>query len=215
MALSAVVKVTLEAAIKVLMSVTVPVRVSVPLPEPPTVTPPPVIAASVPEGTERVTRTLPAPASTSAIEMPVRAVATSSVTVIETGTAFTGASLSAVMLIVEFADAVSGPPEPVLPPSLIAIVKVSVAGGVSLLITYVRVEPPPPVSRLLSCATVPVRVRVFVPSPPIVTPVAPAAAFSVPDSTDRVTVSTAPSESTSKTVSEALARLKGTCSVAA
>ena len=65
------------------------------------------------------------PASTSATLMPVRAVATSSVTASEPGTEFTGASLTAVMLRVTVSVSVRAPPEPVLPPSLEVTVRVT------------------------------------------------------------------------------------------
>src|SRR5262245_3426250 len=90
----AVVKPTLEPARKALMLPTVPVSVSAPVPEPPTATPPPDVAARVPDGTDSVTSIALAPASTSAIAIPVIALAMSSVTVIEAGTAFAGASFT-------------------------------------------------------------------------------------------------------------------------
>ena len=106
----AVVKLTLGNARKALRSVSVPARVSVPLPEPPTATPPPEVAASVPEGTERVTTSAPAPTSRSAIEMPVIGLATSSVTLIEAGTVFEGASFRATTSIVAVAGVASSRP---------------------------------------------------------------------------------------------------------
>ena len=96
-----------------------------PEPEPPTATPPLATAASVPDGTERVTSTLPAPASTSAIETPVRTQATSSVTVIETGTVFTGASFTALTVMLTTSLSVSTPPAPAKPRSLVRMVRLA------------------------------------------------------------------------------------------
>jgi hypothetical protein len=98
-ALLAVVKVTLLAAMKALMLLTLPVRVRAEL-VPPAVTPPPLVAASDPLPTDRVAVTLPAAASASAKLMPVRALATSSVTEMPPGTVATGASLTAAMVTV-------------------------------------------------------------------------------------------------------------------
>ncbi|MNF72001.1 hypothetical protein D3C84_539620 [compost metagenome] len=94
-ALLAVVKPRPLAAMKALMSATVPVRVRLPVPEPPTLTPPPLVAARVPLATLKVAVTLPLPASTSAKLMPVRAAGTSSVTAMETGAVMLGASFTA------------------------------------------------------------------------------------------------------------------------
>ncbi len=57
--------------------------------------------------------------------MPVIAVATSSVTVMDAGKVLTGASLTAATLMVTVSMSTSVPPEPVLPPSLVAIVSVA------------------------------------------------------------------------------------------
>ena len=73
------------------------------------VTPPPVIAVSVPVGTLRVTLMGAAAASTSLMLMPVSAVATSSVTAMLAGTVLTGASLTAVSTMISVA-AVDTPP---------------------------------------------------------------------------------------------------------
>ncbi|MCY1297179.1 hypothetical protein D9M70_466100 [compost metagenome] len=77
---------------------------------PPTVTPPPEVAASEPLGTERVTVTLPLPASASAKLMPVMAEATSSTTVMPPGRVATGASLVRVTVRVRLAAALLAAP---------------------------------------------------------------------------------------------------------
>lgn len=78
-ALDAVVNVRLPPLMKLLSAVSVPFNTrDVPLPL--TVTPPPVLAERLPEGTEKVAVRLPAPASGSMKEMPVIVLGTSSVT---------------------------------------------------------------------------------------------------------------------------------------
>src|SRR5690606_16451644 len=94
-AFSAVVYITLLAAINALTSAIVPANVSA-LAVPPTITPPPLVAASEPPGTDNVTIIIPGPASTSAKLMPVSAAGTSSVTAMVAGAVITGASFTAV-----------------------------------------------------------------------------------------------------------------------
>ncbi|MCY1368448.1 hypothetical protein D9M69_554280 [compost metagenome] len=102
-------KLTLAPAMKALMSLSEPVSVSA-LAVPPTVTPLPEVADSEPLGTERVTVTLPLPASASAKLMPVMAEATSSTTVMPPGRVATGASLVRVTVRVRLAAALLAAP---------------------------------------------------------------------------------------------------------
>src|SRR5262249_10876326 len=124
---NAVVKVTFDPPRKALIAAIVPVSVMV-LEVPPIVTPvsPGLFgAARLPDGTDKVATTLLLPASTSANERPVSGEATSSVTVIESGTVFTGASLTALTKIGTSFVPVRLPPAPVLPLSLAVMVSVS------------------------------------------------------------------------------------------
>ena len=104
------------------MAVSVPVNVSVPVPEPTTFTPPPVVAVSDPEATDSVTVMVPLPASASAIDKPVRPSVPSSPIVKVPGSVLTGASLTALTVIVLVSLSVSVPPLPLLPPSLVVMV---------------------------------------------------------------------------------------------
>ncbi|OIQ63013.1 hypothetical protein GALL_554520 [mine drainage metagenome] len=102
-----------------------------------------------------------------------------------------GGSLTAAMLIVAVSLAVSAPPDPVLPRSLTPRVKVSLAGGVSLLMMYVAVPPRLPASRSLICASVPLSVTLLVPELVTVTPVVPAPTVKVPLTALKVACTTA------------------------
>ena len=99
-----------------------------------------------------------------------------------------GASFAGVMLMVAVSCAVSPGPPPVLPLSLIASVKVTVADGKSSVSVYWTTEVASLSSSALICATVPVMVTEDVPLPATPAPLPPAATVSVPSVTDRVTV---------------------------
>jgi hypothetical protein len=150
---------------------------------PPTVTPPPEVAASVPEPTDRVIVIVATPASTSVTLMPVTAVDASSVTARVAGTDTTGASFTAVMVSVTLVEAESGPPVPVLPPSSTPTERV----------TEVVESPAPrnptfePARKAFTSVTVPDSVTVPVPSPAAATP-PPEVASNWPEPTERVTV---------------------------
>ena len=177
----AVVKLTPDAAIKALISAIVPLRVKA-LAVPPTVTPPLLVALSVPLATERVTVTLPLPASTSANEIPVRAPGTSSVMEIEPGAVIVGASLMAVTCNVMTSLALCAPPLPVLPPSLMLAVSVTSAVALAAVVKLTLL----PAIKVLMLLMLPVRVNALL-VPPIVTP-PPLVAARLPEVTDRVTV---------------------------
>ena len=193
-ALAAVVKVTFEAATKALRLVALPVRTRVPVPDPTTVTPPPAVAASAPLPTDRVTCRFAEPASTSATEMPVSAVATSSVTAIEAGTVLTGASLIAVTLSVTLSVSVRVPPLPVLPWSLVLTVSVTAPSALAAVVKLT----PDAAMNALRFAALPVSVSVPDPEPPTVTPL-PLVAASEPLPTDSVICRLAEPASTSAT----------------
>ena len=106
-------------------AVRVPVSVRLPVPEPATVTPPEAVALSAPLATLSVMLRAPPPASTSATESPVSASGVSSLTVKAAGRVLTGASLTGARVMVLVSRSVSGPPAPVLPPSLVSIVSVT------------------------------------------------------------------------------------------
>ena len=128
-------KVTPWAAMKALMSAIVPDSMIALVPSV-TVTPDPLVAVIVPLSTLSVTSTVPLPASASAKEMPVIAVAVSSVTVIvaPAGTVITGASLTVVMATVVVSVPSAAPPVPCVPllPSFTVQTRSTEAGGASL-----------------------------------------------------------------------------------
>src|SRR5690606_7843229 len=99
---------------------------------PPTVTPPPLVAARLPEATDRMTVTGLLPASASLKLIPVMALGMSSVTPMVAGAATIGASLTAVTLTVLVAGVLSSSP------SLTTKLTVRLAVlGASLLLLYV------------------------------------------------------------------------------
>lgn len=108
---------------KAFRSASVPVSVMA-VAVPPMTMPEPLLADSAPAGTDRVTVSWPAPASTSLNEMPVMAPAMSSVRLMPDGTVMTGASLTAATRRVTVPLAVSAPSVPVLPLSLIVTLSV-------------------------------------------------------------------------------------------
>ena len=95
-------------------------------------------------------------------------------------TTATGPSSIAVMLIVWFADPVSAPPLPLLPPSLMPTVSVVLAGGVSVLAVKLTPLVALVFSRSLICASVPVSVTLFVPLPDTFAPLVPALTVNMP-----------------------------------
>ena len=104
----------------------VPVKVRLLVPLPTTLTPPPVLAVSVPVGTLKLTVMLPkAPASKSNALMPSSPTLMSSLVMKLPGRLFSGASLTANMVMMLVSISVSMPPTPVLPPSLVVIVSVT------------------------------------------------------------------------------------------
>src|SRR5689334_4207411 len=125
----------------------------------------------------------------------------------------TGASLTAVMLMVDVAVDTRLPPVPVLPLSFTDSVSVEVADGVSVLSTYDTVEVALVLSRAFTCATVPVMVTDEEPLPETEAPLVPAVTVSVPSVTDRVTVIDDEPASTSAMLSPLFFRLSDTCSV--
>ena len=89
------------------------------------------VTFNVPEATcKRVVMSPPA-SSTSAILIPAIEVAVSSTTVAVAGTVFTGASLTALIVILNESTSSSAPPEPLLPWSLVVTVKVSASAPVT------------------------------------------------------------------------------------
>ena len=82
-------------------------------------------AVRVPCNTVRVAVMLPVFASTSVTLKPLRAVGVSSLVTKVAGSVFTGASLTAEMLMATVSMSVKTPPRPVLPPSLVVRVRVS------------------------------------------------------------------------------------------
>ncbi len=124
------------------------------------------------------------------------------------GTSFSGLSFTAVIFIV----AVSLPDRL---PSLALIVSKRVATGVSPERRYVSVLPLLPANKSLSCAAVPLRIKVLVLTPDtITTPVVPtvAARLLLLPSPVRVMVNVSPS--TSATLIPVPCKLMATCSVA-
>src|SRR5690349_35257 len=108
-------------------------------PDPETLAPDvPAVTVSVPSVTDRVTVMEPLPASTSAMLRPLalRLSDTCSVFEYEAGVMVaTGASFTAVMLMVDVAVDTRLPPVPVLPLSSLFRARVDVADGVSVLST--------------------------------------------------------------------------------
>ena len=104
------------------------------MPEPATVTPPEAVALSAPLATLRLTESAPVPASTSATARPVRASGVSSLTEKAGGRVLAGASLTGARVMVLVSVSLSAPPAPVLPLSLVTIVRptgpVALAAGV-------------------------------------------------------------------------------------
>ena len=143
------------------------------------------------------------------------------------GTLLTGASLTAVMLMVltlgDSASLVSAPPVPCpTPPSLMTSVRVVVAAGVSLLFLYTTVPVLTPFSSLLIWAKVPENSTEAVPLLVIPTPESPAIAVIAPSATDSDTLTVVPvksvppafTRSTSATLKPLPRRLKSVCSMA-
>ncbi len=163
-----------------LMSAIVPANVSA-IGSPPTVTPPPLVAANLPSGTVSITVTGLLPASTSAKLISVRALATSSVTVMLAGAVTVGASLTGVTSNVTEALSLCAPPLPVLPLSVIVTVRATSAVAFSAVV-YVTA---PKSIKALRASMLPVRVSAL-PVPPTVTP-PPELAERLPAGTLRVT----------------------------
>ncbi len=127
LALTAGTKVGAEAPPRsALMLASVPERTSDPVPDPVTVTPPPEAAVSVPDPTLSVTDMVPLAASMSAMARPESWTPVSSLVVNVAGSVLTGASLTGVMVMLRVSISVSVPPEPVLPPSLVVMVRTTV-----------------------------------------------------------------------------------------
>ena len=118
----------------------VPLSTKLAVPEPVTVTLPAVVAVRVPVATPSVTEMVPEPASTSVTDRPANLSAVSSLVVKLAGKVFTGASLTAVMVMVDATErvVVSAPPFNVPPLSLIWVsVKVRLpAVGLSILVSW-------------------------------------------------------------------------------
>src|SRR5882724_6416745 len=157
----------------VLMLARLPVTVTVPVPLPLTVRPVVPARVSTPLVTASVTWTLPAPASTSAIEMALplateKVSAPSSFMAWAAGTVLTGASLTALTVMATVSTSLSGPPEPVLPWSL--VVTVRLAEPLKLPVGWNT----RPLMAVLMLARLPVTVTVPVPLPLTVRPVVPA-----------------------------------------
>ena len=93
-----------------LIFASVPVNTTELVPEPETVTDPPVVAAIVPEFTDKVTVTVPLAASTSLIDKPVKVTEVSSFVVYDAGIVFTGASFTAVTVIATVSESDNGTP---------------------------------------------------------------------------------------------------------
>ncbi|MDT4805815.1 hypothetical protein FQZ97_386310 [compost metagenome] len=181
-ALLAVVKLTPLLAMKALMSARLPVSVSAPLPDPLTVTPLLPMAASVPLGTEKVAVTLPAPASTSLMLMPVSAVVTSSFTAMVAGAVSVGASLTAATCRVTVSLALLAPPLPVLPPSSMLAVRVTLAVALLAVMKATLLA----AMKALMLAMLPVRVSALAVPPTMTLP--PLLAVRLPEPTASVTV---------------------------
>src|SRR5262252_9545368 len=157
----------------VLMLARLPVTVTVPVPLPLTVRPVVPARMSTPLVAASVTWTLLLPASTSAMEMALplatlKVSVPSSFMVCAAGTLFTGASLTAFTVMATESTSLSGPPEPVLPWSL--VVTVRLAAPLKLPVGWNT----RPFSAVLMLARLPVTVTVPVPLPLTVRPVVPA-----------------------------------------
>src|SRR5215468_5795452 len=157
----------------VLMLARLPVTVTVAVPLPVTVRP--VVPAKVitPVVAAKVTCTLLEPASTSATEIALpfavlKVSVPSSFMVWAAGTVLTGASFTALTVMVTESVSLSGPPEPVLPWSL--VVTVRLAAPLKLPVGWNT----KPFSAVLMLARLPVTVIVPVPLPLTVRPVVPA-----------------------------------------
>ena len=109
----------------VLIADKVPDNVTLPVPLVVKVTPVPAATLIVPWVTAKVTDIAPVPASTSAICKPLMAVGISSAKVCAPGTVLVGALFTAVTVKATVLVAVKAPPVPVLPPSLVVMVSVS------------------------------------------------------------------------------------------
>ena len=107
------------------MAAVVPLSCTLAVPLLARVTPEAVCAVRVPWSTVRVTVMLPVLASTSVTLKPLRAVGVSSLVTKVAGSVLTGASLTAEMLMATVSMSVKTPPRPVLPPSLVVMVRVS------------------------------------------------------------------------------------------
>src|SRR5215813_5260477 len=157
----------------VLMLASVPVTVTVPVPLPLTVSPVVPARVSTPLVAASVTWTLLLPASTSAIEMALplateKVSVPSSFMVWAAGMLFTGASSTALTVMATESTSLSGPPEPVLPWSL--VVTVRLAAPLKLAVGWNA----RPLRAVLMLARLPVTVTVPVPLPLTVRPVVPA-----------------------------------------
>ena len=109
---------------KALILATVPLSTSVPVPLPVTVTLPVPVAASVPVVTLKVVLITPAaPASTSATDRPANTTGALLLPLKVAGKVLTGASFTAARVIVLISVSVLMPPVPMLPLSLVVIVK--------------------------------------------------------------------------------------------
>ncbi len=168
---------------KVLIFAMVPVNTMELLPEPVTVTLPPVVADNVPESTDKVTVIAPDAASTSAIDNPAKANVVSSFTLKLAGKVLTGASFTALTVMVLVSVSVNAPPEPVLPRSSVTIVKVTLP---FMLAIGVKRGFDAPAKKALIFAIVPDNATELVPDPATVTPPL-VVADNVPESTDKVT----------------------------
>ena len=107
------------------MALAVPLSCTLAVPLVAMVTPVAAWAFSTPWVTLKVTVMLAVPASTSVTLKPLRAVTVSSLVTSVAGKVLTGASFTALMLMATVSMSLCGPPEPVLPPSLVVSVSVS------------------------------------------------------------------------------------------
>src|SRR5262247_4124590 len=150
-----------------------PVTVTVAVPLPLTVRPEVPARVSVPLVAASVTWTLELPASTSAIEMALplaveNVSVPSSFMVWAAGRVLTGASFTELTVMATVSTSVSGPPEPVLPWSLVVTVRLALP--LKLLVgANTR-----PLRAVLMLAKLPVTVTVAVPLPLTVRPAVPA-----------------------------------------
>ena len=202
-----------------MICVIVPVSVSVFVPEPET--PVPVVPAEtdkVPLVTDNVAVMLALPASTSRDSRCRAFERERSLSVAEYVVGVivaTGASLTAVILIVAESELVNAPPEPVLPLSLTRQGERQQEAGWRIGVdAHINVAAPLPASRLLMCVIVPVSVSVFVPEPETPAPVVPAETDKVPLVTDNVAVMLALPASTSEIAMPVPSSESEVCSVA-